>query len=362
MYSMLKCIIIGIALGCLFIMLKNPMTTISNSYLDILHSNSNSYSYAIKQSAPSVVNIYIENKLDYSTYKNTNHFNSNILNSASGIIVDAKGYILTNYHVIMNSNQSTTNIYVQLRDGTKYQAKVVGYDKRTDLAVLKIEPLNDLPVIKVNANATPHLGDIVLAIGNPLNLGQTITHGIISAVGRTGSGVTNLNTIDLTPGLQEFIQTDAPINDGNSGGALINTSGELIGINTATLNSEIGANGISFAIPQKLAYKIMNDLILHGRVIRGYLGITGSDIENNNLSINVNHGFVINDVNQTGPSAGILKHNDVITHINGIEVLNINHAMEIIADSAPGAAVKFTLIRNNKVMETEVYVGEQPQS
>ncbi len=355
--SYLKAIIIGISIACIILMLKPEL--ISNKLAKSTPSSSsdNSYTYAIEQSAPAVVNIYLK------ALTPVNNNDSDIINSASGIIVDSDGYILTNYHVIMPTNQMPTSLGVMLRDGTNFNGKVIGYDKRTDLAVIKISSNKPLPTIKTNPDRPVRLGDVVLAIGNPLNLGQTVTHGIISAVGRTGSGITNFNTIDLTAGIQELLQTDAPINEGNSGGALVNTYGELVGINTATLNNNTGTNGISFAIPQKLAFKIMKDLITHGRVIRGYLGITARDISDlrfSNLTKLGIHGIIVNHINPEGPSAGILQPNDIILSINNQQVLNLQNAMELIADSEPGAIVKFKLFRQGKTLDATVQVTEQP--
>ncbi|GAL06436.1 outer membrane stress sensor protease DegS [Photobacterium aphoticum] len=177
-----------------------------------------------------------------------------------------KGYIVTNYHVVAEADQ----VIVALQDGRILTAQLIGKDQRTDLAVLKIQAEN-LPVIPLSTDYTPAVGDVVLAIGNPYNLGQTTTYGIISATGRSGMSFY---------GRQDFLQTDAAINEGNSGGALVNTRGELVGINTASFQqaTDIETYGISFAIPYELTQKIMNKLIADGRVIRGYIGIEARDI------------------------------------------------------------------------------------
>lgn len=363
----LKSSIIGMGIGC-FVLILNPELLNNNIATTINVPNDTkpiSYSYAIERSAPAVVNIYVKNT-DFS-YNGSNDFgNSNqLVSSASGIIVDEKGYILTNYHVIMSAITSNNSVGVQLRDGTSFPAKIIGYDKRTDVAVLKIESKQKLPTIPINLNRETHLGDVVLAIGNPYNIGQTITHGIISALGRSGSGVTNFNTMDLTAGIQELIQTDAPINSGNSGGALVNNFGELVGMNTATLsNSDAQTYGISFAIPQKLALHILKDIINHGKVIRGYLGIKTTDMtevptDKNQLNKQFS-GIIIKEVDVSGPSAGILELNDIIVSINNIKVNNLKEAMEIIADSVPGAQVDFELWRNGNLIKATVHVGEQP--
>src|SRR5574344_1365236 len=363
-----RSIIIGLGIGC-FIILLNPHFLDKNYKTEhnLINDNNepSSYSYAIERSAPSVVNIYV--KSTDESYNGSNNINnsSKIISSASGIIVTETGYILTNYHVIMAAITGINSIGVQLRDGTTFQGRIIGYDKRTDIAVLKVNSKQKLQPIHVNPNRETHLGDVVLAIGNPYNLGQTITHGIISAVGRSGSGVTNFNTMDLTAGIQELIQTDAPINEGNSGGALVNSRGEFIGMNTATLsNTDAQANGISFAIPQGLALRILNDIIKHGKAVRGYLGIRTSDITelpantgnfNNDIS-----GIIIKEVDSKGKSNGILELNDISISINNTKVNNLREAMEIIADSIPGAEVKFEILRNGKLIKDSIYVGEQP--
>ncbi|MGN1394735.1 MAG: trypsin-like peptidase domain-containing protein [Succinivibrionaceae bacterium] len=337
-YTYLKSIIIGLVIAIVILIVQFSIKTINTP---------NGYNYAISKSANSVVNISVK---DNTT--------NELISSASGIIMSKDGYILTNLHVILNYLSSHT-IAVQLRDGSIYYPKIVGTDKRTDLAVLKItSPDKEFPAIAINEKMEPRLGDVVLAIGNPHNLGQTITHGIISAIGRTGSGLTKYNTMDLSVGIQELIQTDAPINAGNSGGALINTNGEFVAINTATLtNNNENTYGISFAIPHKLALHIMNSIIKEGRVIRGYLGITAHDYQING-SI---QGIIINSIDPYGPSFNALQINDIIKKINDETIENTKQAMEIIANSQPGTTVKLEIIRYNKMTELEITVCEQQQ-
>ena len=187
------------------------------------------------------------------------------LNSlGSVVIVDDKGYILTSYHVFRDADE----ILVALRDGRDAPARVVGTDPETDLALLHVA-LEDLPEVELNGNGPVQVGDVVLAIGNPLGVGQTVSMGIVSATGRSHLGIATF---------ENFIQTDAAINRGNSGGALIDTRGHLIGINTAILSSDGNWQGIGFATPASIASEVMSDLIEHGRVIRGYLGVTVTDI------------------------------------------------------------------------------------
>lgn len=221
-----------------------------------------SYYQGVRRAAPAVVNVY--NQGNDPAAKNE----LNIRTLGSGVLMNSKGYILTNKHVINNAEQ----IVVTLQDGRIFEALLVGSDSLTDLAVLKIEGAN-LPEIPINSKRVFHVGDVVMAIGNPYNLGQTVTQGIISATGRVGLSAS---------GRQNFLQTDASINHGNSGGALVNTLGELVGINTLSFDkSDDGGTpeGIGFAIPVALATKIMNKLIRDGRVIRGYFGIRGAQRE-----------------------------------------------------------------------------------
>lgn len=219
-----------------------------------------SFNYAVRRASPAVVNIYnrrynAEDRLQLSTQ-----------GLGSGVIMSDKGYIVTNYHVVAEADQ----VIVALQDGRILTAQLIGKDQRTDLAVLKIQAEN-LPVIPTSPDYRPAVGDVVLAIGNPYNLGQTTTYGIISATGRSGMSFY---------GRQDFLQTDAAINEGNSGGALVNTRGELVGINTASFQqaTDIETYGISFAIPYELTRKIMDKLIADGRVIRGYIGLEARDI------------------------------------------------------------------------------------
>ncbi|MDR2989277.1 MAG: trypsin-like peptidase domain-containing protein, partial [Providencia alcalifaciens] len=222
---------------------------------DLLYGKTNSepvsYNKAVRRAAPAVVYVYSSSKGSFS------QSGRELQSLGSGVILSANGYIVTNKHVVDNPDQ----ILVALQDGAIFDAFLVGSDPLTDLAVLKIDAEN-LPVIPINTKRITHVGDVVLAIGNPYNLGQTVTQGIISATGRVGLSSTRR---------QNFLQTDASINSGNSGGALINTEGELVGINTLSFSAGQGVSseGLSFAIPTALATKIMEKLIRDGRVVRG---------------------------------------------------------------------------------------------
>ncbi len=362
--SYIKSVGIGLTIGLLTVAITKIVSTEQSGEINIFKSSiPSTYSYAIEKSAPSVVNIFV--KVSDINYTGTeSQTNGELLSSGSGIIMSSDGLIITNFHVIMAAKQNTT-IGVQLRDGKTYQANLIGYDRRTDIAVLKISEKVSLKAIPYNEKNDVHLGDVVLAIGNPYNLGQTITHGIISAVGRSGSGITLLNKVDLNEGIQDLIQTDAPINQGNSGGAVVNTRGEFVGISTATLTGadDAKANGISFAVPAKQAIHVLKEIIKNGKVIRGYLGIAADDISNisNKFPNEKEHykGIIITSIDPNGPAHNILEPQDIVVSVNDNEVRDMRHTMELIADSKPGTDVNFTIIRKGEIKNVTVKVVEQ---
>lgn len=267
--------------------------------------------------------------------------------------MNKKGYILTNRHVIVNADQ----IIVALQNGQIDEALVVGSDTLTDLAVLKIQEGN-LPVIPTNTKRTSHVGDVVLAIGNPYNLGQTVTQGIISATGRVG----------LSPyGRQNLLQIDASINHGNSGGALVNTLGELVGINTLSLDKRTDGDtpeGISFAIPIELAVKIMDKLIRDGRVIRGYIGIGGGDlsrVQAQSGPFDRLQGILVRSITPGGPAdrAG-LQAGDVLLTVNGKAANSVLEVMDQIAEIRPGTNIPVDVMRNGQKISVTIMILEYP--
>ncbi len=319
-----------------------------------------SYFYAISKSAAAVVNIFIRSR---HAGTEDRYSGAEIKSSGSGIIMSSDGLIITNYHVIMRADQNSI-IGVQLRDGTVFEASLIGYDKRTDIAVLHVNSNYPLPRIMINEKRETHLGDVVLAIGNPYNLGQTITSGIISAVGRRGSGITRLNRIDITDGIQDLIQTDAPINSGNSGGALVNTKGEFVGMSTATMSdsNDAKAYGISFAIPARQVLSILSEILKNGRVVRGYLGILAENIYDENQEGSVksrSRGIIITSIDPHGPARGELQPGDIIVSVNGNEARDMQTLMDLVADSAAGTKVTFEIIRNGRKSSCSVVVSEQ---
>ncbi len=272
----------------------------------------------------------------------------------SGVVVNADGNILTNHHVVDGAEQIT----VELNDNRVLEAKVVGSDAPSDLAVLKINAGN-LPVLSLGDSDRVRIGDVALAVGNPLGLGQTVTAGIISAKGRT-TGLSDGS-------FESFLQTDAPINQGNSGGALVNTTGELIGINSQIL-SPTGSNiGIGFAIPSNMARSVMDQLIKTGKVRRGQLGVTMQPVTAEiaaSLGLKEVRGVIINAVTPGSPAerAG-LKQGDVITAFNGAPIVDSNSLRNSVAGSAPGTEVSLTILRDGKEQQVRATLGELiPQS
>jgi serine protease DegS len=273
----------------------------------------------------------------------------------SGVIVDASGHIITNNHVIANAD----TIMITLADGRATRAVVVGRDPDTDLALLSIK-LKDLPVMPLGRSDRLQVGDGVLAIGNPLGLSQTVTHGIVSAIGRNQLGVATF---------EDFIQTDAAINAGNSGGALINTLGELIGINTAVLGKnsagDISVEGISFAIPVNLARGVMNEILDHGRVIRGWTGIVPEDVgdeQARQLGL-PRGGVVITNLYRNSPAVDAgLRIGDIITEVDGQGVHNAQETLARIASRKPGSRVQLELLRGSSNVEATLAVTERPRS
>jgi Do/DeqQ family serine protease len=272
-------------------------------------------------------------------------------NKGSGVIISNQGHILTNYHVIANAE----HILVTLLDGRQSMAKILGSDPDTDLAVITID-LHNLPSIIVADANKIRVGDVVLAIGNPYGIGQTVTQGIISATGRDRVG---LNTYE------NFIQTDAAINPGNSGGALINAKGEIVGINSAIFSDSGSYQGISFAIPINMSLNVVQDIVRHGSVIRGWLGVEGVDLNPQMLSrvglANI-QGVLITDVFTQGPAdKSGLAIGDIITQIDQQPIRDTRDVLDIIARGHPGDRIKISGIRQRQSFTTQATLGRRPQ-
>ena len=267
----------------------------------------------------------------------------------SGVIVSSDGYILTNHHVIDGADQ----IRVDLNDDRTLDAKVVGSDAPSDLAVLKIDA-NNLPVLTLGDSDKANVGDVVLAIGNPLGVGQTVTMGIISAKGRQ-TGLSNGS-------FEDFLQTDAPINEGNSGGALVSTNSELLGINSQILSTSGGSIGLGFAIPSNMARTVMDQLIKSGKVRRGQLGVVVLKIpseEATKMGVNQGPGVAVYQVQQgSGAERAGLRKGDVITSLNGAPINDPNTFRNSIAGTAPGSEVTLTIKRGGAEQQVRVTLGE----
>jgi len=329
-----------------------------------LSSGPVSYATAAQRAAPAVVNINTAKVVTQQIHPLLNDplfrqfFGNNIgipkkrLQSSlgSGVLISAQGHILTNHHVVDGADQ----IRVQLHDGRTADATLVGADPDTDLAVLRIE-LDELPNITLADQQPLLVGDVVLAIGNPFGVGQTVTMGIVSATGRSRLGI---NTYE------NFIQTDAAINPGNSGGALINAHGELVGINTAIFSKSGGSQGIGFAIPVSIANDVMQQIIKHGHVIRGWFGVEAQDITPalaESFGLGEQHGVLIAGVLRGGPAdLGDINPGDIVTHIDDIEVADSQSVMESVSRIAPGSNITLKGIREGEPHEWTVTVTERP--
>ena len=331
---------------------------------EALNADTHSFATAVSRAAPAVVNVYTQRvvtervqpspieQLFGDTWPRYQQRVQRAL--GSGVIVDDAGHVVTNHHVIANA----TSINVQLADGRVTQAAIVGRDPDTDLALLSIK-LSRLPVMPLGRSDQAQVGDEVLAIGNPLGLQQTVTHGIISATGRSQLGVATF---------ENFIQTDAAINEGNSGGALINTRGELIGINTAVIAKNMdatGVEGIGFAIPVNLVRGVMAAILDNGRVIRGWIGIVPEDIEDSRArQLGLSRGgVVVTNLYRASPAltAGI-QPGDVLLKIAGKDVRNSQDALVRLADFKPSAKVALQLVRGQNTLNLTCEVGEKPAS
>jgi Do/DeqQ family serine protease len=318
-----------------------------------------SYADAVARSAGAVVNIYTARVVSERTIPpELNNlfgdfwpwYRQRVERSlGSGVIIDHTGRIITNNHVVSDASA----ILVQVADGRVAQAKVLGRDPDTDLAVLHID-LDKLPTMPLGRSDTLRVGDVVLAIGSPMGLSQTVTQGIVSATGR-GLGVTTF---------ENFIQTDAAINVGNSGGALINADGELVGINTAVFARSAGIEGIGFAIPVNLVRGVLDEIVRNGHVIRGWLGVVPDDLSPQQaqaLGAAPGSGVLVANLYLNSPAyrAGV-RPGDIITHLNGTAITTRQQALVYVAASAPGKTVKIRALRRGQMYEVVTKIEERP--
>jgi serine protease DegQ len=323
-----------------------------------------SYHDAVQRATPSVVNIFTSKEIRAPRHPLLNDpifrrfFGDQMPEDAqrasslgSGVIVSNTGYVLTNHHVV----EAADEIEVALPDGKKLLAKVVGNDPETDLAVLRLDAEN-LPAITFGSSDALRVGDVVLAIGNPFGVGQTVTGGIVSALGRTGLGI---NTFE------NFIQTDAAINPGNSGGALVDVGGNLVGINTAIFSRSGGSMGIGFAIPVSTAKMVLEQIVKNGSVTRGWIGVEVQEITPpvaESFKLPSTRGALIAGVLRGGPAdkAGV-KPGDVLVEIEGKPVADPTSMLNLIAALAPGNSARMKLKRQGKDMDSNITVGRRPK-
>ncbi|MGV6826516.1 MAG: trypsin-like peptidase domain-containing protein [bacterium] len=357
----------GLAAAFIVVLLRPDLLTrdadISNARIAPAVSPS-SYSGAVKRASPAVVSIYATkltreranpladdplmkyffgDKLGKTRIRRENAL-------GSGVVIDGNGIILTNNHVIDGASE----IHIQTGDGTVSAARVVGTDPDTDLAVLQTGG-KALPVADLGDSEAVEVGDVVLAIGNPFGVGKTVTQGIVSAIGRHQLGLAYY---------EDFIQTDAAINQGNSGGALINAHGEVIGINAAILSRSGGSHGIGFAIPIAIARQVTDHILQHGRVIRGWIGLSGQNLTaalSESFGINTDQGILVAGVLENGPAdlAGILP-GDVIIELNGQAISETRDILNRVAQATPGTNLTLTILSDNQRREIDVPVSERP--
>lgn len=321
------------------------------------------YRDASKKAMPAVVNVFTSKEvrvprhplLDDPLFR---HFFGDRLDEkrrstslGSGVIVSPQGYILTNYHVVNAADE----IEVLLADGRKTSPRVIGSDPETDLAVLKVD-MKNLPAITFGRSEEASVGDVVLAIGNPFGVGQTVTMGIISALGRSHLGI---NTFE------NFIQTDAAINPGNSGGALVDVTGNLIGINSAIYSRTGGSLGIGFAIPTSVAKQVMEQIIKNGSVVRGWIGVEAQDLSKElaeSFKLPNTNGALIAGVLKSGPAdkAGV-KPGDILLAVEGKPVTDSLIMLNLIAALPPGKSAAFTMMRNQTEVQLKITVGKRPK-
>jgi serine protease DegS len=360
----------GLAAAFVFLLLRPDMvgldseTTATPPVLLARDGGPVSYADAVQRAAPSVVNVYATKitreqrhpLLDDPMFKRffgdqaqrPRLKRENSL--GSGVIVDRNGYVLTNNHVI----EGASEIQLVLNDGRSLPARVVGNDPETDLAILQAAG-GRLPVASYGHSDQLQVGDVVMAIGNPFGVGQAVTMGIVSATGRNQLGITDF---------ENFIQTDAAINPGNSGGALINALGDVVGINTAIFSNSGGSHGIGFAIPIHLARDVMRQIIEHGRVIRGWLGVTGESLTPalaESLGIEFHQGILVSGVLEGGPAAEAgLKPGDIIAGIDRRSLTGAQDMLKTIAAREPGSPMTVSVYRDGKSRDQVVIIGERP--
>lgn len=347
LFFVLQSIIVGLAVAFLVVIFRPDLLP------DIAGNNTfapTSYADAVEISAPAVVSVYTKRLVEYSSSDDERPRFRIESSAGSAVVIDPEGYLVTNFHVV----EAVAEINIQFSDGRFAEPVVVGVDAETDLALLKVN-MGPIPAIQLGSSGNLRVGDVVLAIGNPYGLSKSVTQGIVSATGRA--------EIDLNT-FENYIQTDAAINSGNSGGALINVHGELIGINTAVLQQDPGTEGISFAIPVDLVRGVIDELKQHGRVVRGWMGFQPDDLtpaERLALGVDGNVGILLDGVYADSPAeAAGLRRGDVIVAINGEAIFSQRQARLLVAGTSPGDEVSIVGLRGAEEYNATIIVGERP--
>lgn len=346
---LVQSIVVGLAAAFVIVLVRPQLLPALDSSRPVVAGQPASYADAVDIAAPAVANVYTR-RLVAANSGDSDRF---LLNTSLGsaVVIDSEGYLVTNYHVVADAAE----IRLQLADGRIANPAVVGVDGETDLALLKVD-LGPIPAIPLGRSDQLRIGDVVLAIGNPYGLSKTVTQGIVSATGR---GLLGLLTFE------NFIQTDAAINEGNSGGALINSKGELVGINTAVLAQDAGTEGIGFAIPVDLVRGVVDEIKKHGRVIRGWLGLRPDELsraESAALGLDPNVGILLSSVFADGPAAAAgLRSGDVILGIDGEAIRSRQQALLLVARMNPGEEVEIEGWRDGQRFTAMLIVAERPE-
>ena len=345
----LQSIVVGLAVAFLVVLIRPDLLPAIGAGGSVAAA---SYADAVAISAPAVASVTTKRLVEESSSPGERTRFRVERSFGSGVVIGPEGYLVTNYHVVAEAAE----IEVELSVGPPTIAELVGVDAESDLALLKVD-LGTLPAITLGSSAQLRIGDVVLAIGNPYTLTKSVTQGIVSGTGRS---IWNLATF------ANFIQTDAAINAGNSGGALINVDGELVGINSAVLAQDPGTEGIGFAIPVDLVRGVVAEIKTHGRVIRGYIGLEPDDMtsaERTAMGIENDAGIFLSDVYEGGPAAAAdLRRGDIIIDINGEEIFSQRQAQLLVAGVKPGDEVELIGIRDGERFTTTVVAVERSGS
>jgi serine peptidase DegS len=346
---LIQSVVVGLAAAFVVVLVRPQLLPAIDIGAGIVTGQPASYADAVDIAAPAVANVYTRRLMPNTGPGGSGRFRVNT-SVGSAVVIDAEGYLVTNFHVVRLANE----IRLQLADGRIANPQLIGVDAETDLALLKVD-LGPLPAMPLGRSDQLRIGDIVLAIGNPYGLTKTVTQGIVSATGR---GVLGMLTFE------NFIQTDAAINEGNSGGALINTNGQLVGINTAVLMQDASTEGIGFAIPVDLVRGVVDEIKKNGRVIRGWVGIVPDEltrVEAEALGINSNTGILLNTIVPNSPAeAAGLRQGDVILSINGETIRSRQQALLIVARLNPEDQVEMEGFRDGQRFRVSLIAAERP--